>query len=35
MSIQTSEIKLDVNGKAVNAYLANGGGAGVLVLHAW
>jgi len=35
MSIQKSEIKLDVNGRSVNAYLANGGGAGVLVLHAW
>ena len=35
MSIQKSEIKLDVNGKSVNAYLADGGGPGVLVLHAW
>jgi carboxymethylenebutenolidase len=35
MSIQKSEIKLDVNGKSVNAYLANGSGPGVLVLHAW
>jgi len=35
MSIQKSEIKLDVNGRSINAYLANGGGAGVLVLHAW
>ena len=30
-----SEIKLQVNDKQANAYLANGGGAGVLVLHAW
>ena len=37
MSIQKSEIKLDVNGKSVNAYLAapKDGGPGVLVLHAW
>lgn len=37
MSIQTSEIQLDVNGKKVNAYLASPekGGKGVLVLHAW
>ncbi len=35
MSIQKSEIQLDVNGKKVNAYLADGGGAGVLVLPAW
>jgi carboxymethylenebutenolidase len=38
MSIQKSEIKLDVNGKPVNAYLASpaaSGGPGVLVLHAW
>ncbi|MCC6298263.1 MAG: dienelactone hydrolase family protein [Anaerolineales bacterium] len=35
MSIQKSEIQLDVNGKKVNAYLADGGGKGVLVLHAW
>ena len=37
MSIQKSEIELDVNGKKVNAYLASpeGGGKGVLVLHAW
>ncbi len=37
MSIQKSEIKLDVNGKLANAYLATpeGGGPGVLVLHAW
>ena len=37
MPIQKSEIKLDVNGKKVNAYLAapENGGPGVLVLHAW
>jgi carboxymethylenebutenolidase len=37
MSIQKSEIKIDVNGKKVNAYLAapEKGGLGVLVLHAW
>lgn len=35
MSTQKSEIQLEVNGKRVNAYLANGGGPGVLVLHAW
>lgn len=37
MSIQRSEIKLDVGGKPVNAYLASpeNGGRGVLVLHAW
>jgi carboxymethylenebutenolidase len=37
MSIQKSEIKLDVNGKPVNAYLVSpsNGGPGVLVLHAW
>ena len=35
MSIQKSEIQLNVNDKKVNAHLANGGGAGVLVLHAW
>ena len=37
MSIQKSEIKLDVNGKPVNAYLASpsNGGPGILVLHAW
>jgi len=35
MSIQKSEIQLNVNDKKVNAYLANGGGAGVLLLHAW
>jgi carboxymethylenebutenolidase len=37
MSIQKSEIQLDVNGKPVNAYLAcsSNVGSGVLVLHAW
>ena len=38
MSIQKSEIKLDVNGKSANAYLASpteGSGPSVLVLHAW
>jgi carboxymethylenebutenolidase len=37
MSIQKSEIKLDVNGKSVNAYLASAanGGTGILLLHAW
>ncbi|WKZ39929.1 MAG: dienelactone hydrolase family protein [Anaerolineales bacterium] len=35
MSIQTSEIELNVNNKKVKAYLANGGGPGVLLLHAW
>jgi len=37
MSIQKSEIKLEVNGQPVNAYLAapKDGGPGVLVLHAW
>jgi len=35
MSVQKSEIQLNVNEQKVNAYLAKGGGAGVLVLHAW
>src|SRR5215510_6013394 len=37
MSIQKSDVKLDVNGKSANAYLASpqAGGPGVLVLHAW
>jgi carboxymethylenebutenolidase len=37
MSIQKSEIKLNVNGKMVNAYLASPSkdSPGVLVLHAW
>ena len=37
MSIQTSEIQLNVKRQNVNAYLASpeNGGPGVLVLHAW
>lgn len=35
MSINTSEIVLTVNDKKVKAYLANGGGPGILLLHAW
>lgn len=37
MAVQKSEVKLDVNGKSVDAYLAvpDPGGPGVLVLHAW
>lgn len=37
MSIQKSEIELDVTGKPLNAYLASpaGGGPGVLVLPSW
>jgi len=37
MPIQKSELRLDVNGKPVQAYLAapENGGSGVLVLHAW
>jgi carboxymethylenebutenolidase len=37
MSIQTSDIQINVNGKTANAYLATpqNGGPGVLVLHAW
>ena len=37
MSTQKTEIKLAVNGKSANAYLASpsNGGPGVLVLHAW
>lgn len=37
MSIQKSSLELAVNGKTANAYLAEpeGGGPGVLVLHAW
>jgi carboxymethylenebutenolidase len=37
MSIQKTEIELDVNGKPAKAYLASpsNGGPGVLVLHAW
>lgn len=35
MSIQTSEVQLNVNDKKVNAYLADGQGPGILLLHAW
>jgi len=37
MSIQKSEIKLDVNGKSIGAYLASPsiGAPGILLLHAW
>ena len=38
MSVQKTEITLDVNGKSANAYLASpadGDRPGVLVLHAW
>ena len=37
MSIQKSEINLDVNGKSVNAYLASpsSGGPGILLLPSW
>jgi len=37
MSIQNSEIKLNVNGKSANAYLAmlEEDGPGMLVIHAW
>lgn len=37
MSIQKSEIQLNINGKTANAYLASpeNGAPGVLVLHAW
>ena len=35
MTIQTSEIQLNANGKSANAYLANGGRSGVLVIHSW
>jgi carboxymethylenebutenolidase len=35
MPVQTSEIELNVNDKKVKAYLADGGGPGVLLLHAW
>src|SRR4026208_2502182 len=37
MSAQKTEIKLDVNGKSANAYLASpsNGGPGVLVLPSW
>lgn len=30
-----SEIQLKINDKIANAYLANGGGNGILLLHAW
>lgn len=33
--MQTSDIQLNVNGKNVYAYLADGKGPGVLLLHAW
>ncbi|NWF63958.1 MAG: dienelactone hydrolase family protein [Chloroflexi bacterium] len=35
MSIQTSDLQLNVNGKQVYAYLADGKGPGILLLHAW
>ena len=35
MSIQTSDIELNVSGKNVYAYLADGKGPGILLLHAW
>ncbi len=35
MSIQTSEIELTVNDNKVKAYLADGNGPGILLLHAW
>ena len=35
MTIQTSEIKLSVHGKQAGAYLADGNGPGILLLHAW
>ncbi len=37
MSVQKSEIKLNVNGKDANAYLVQpaDGGSGILLLHAW
>lgn len=35
MPIQSSEIELNVNGKKVKTYLADGGGPGILLLHAW
>ena len=34
MSIQTSEIELTVNDNKVKAYLADGSGPGILLLHA-
>jgi carboxymethylenebutenolidase len=35
MSIKTSEIQLNVSDKKVNAYLADGGGPGILLLPSW
>lgn len=37
MSVQTSDIQLDVSGQKVNAHLAapENGGRGILLLHAW
>ena len=35
MSIQTTDIQLNVNGKKVYTYLADGKGPGILLLHAW
>lgn len=35
MATRTSEIELNVNGKTVKAYLADGAGPGILLLHAW
>ena len=35
MPIQTSDIQLNVNEKNVHAYLADGKGPGILLLHAW
>lgn len=35
MAIKSSEIELTVNNKKVKAYLADGGGPGILLLHAW
>lgn len=35
MSIQTTDIQLNVNGKKVYSYLADGKGPGILLLHAW
>ena len=35
MPIQTSDLQLNVNDKKVYAYLADGKGPGILLLHAW
>lgn len=35
MSIQIEEIQLNVHGQTSTAYLADGGGPGILLLHAW